>query len=122
VSPVVLLAATVLAVGIVLIFVALAGSRGSVVTGRLERYVTSGQEQPEAEAAAQGWAQSLAANPALLAINRRLERQDFGSQIAADLARADLKLRVSEYLGLWAASTVAVPVLMLVLSPIFSSL
>jgi tight adherence protein B len=121
-NPVVLLAASVLAVGIVLIFVALAGSRGSVVTGRLERYVTSGQEQPEAEAAAQGWAQALAANPALLAINRSLEKQDFGSQIAADLARADLKLRVSEYLALWAASTVGVPVLMLLLSRIFSSL
>jgi tight adherence protein B len=122
VNPVVLVAATVLAVGIVLIFVALAGTRGSAVTGRLERYVSSGQEQPDAEAAAQGWAQSLAANPALLAINRRLERQDFGSQIAADLARADLKLRVSEYLALWAASTVGVPVLMLLLSRIFSSL
>jgi tight adherence protein B len=121
-NPVVLLAASVLAVGIVLIFVALAGSRGSVVTGRLERYVTSGQEQPEDEAAAQGWAQALAANPALLAINRSLEKQDFGSQIAADLARADLKLRVSEYLALWAASTVGVPVLMLLLSRIFSSL
>jgi tight adherence protein B len=121
-NPVVLLAASVLAVGIVLIFVALAGSRSSAVTGRLERYVTSGQEQAESETAAQGWAQALAANPALLAINRSLERQDFGSQIAADLARADLKLRVSEYLAIWAASTVGVPVLMLLLSRIFSSL
>jgi tight adherence protein B len=121
-NPVVLLAAAILAVGIVLIFVAIAGSRSSVVTGRLARYVSSGQEQPDAEAAAEGWAQSLAANPALLAINRSLERRDFGSQIAADLARADLKLRVSEYLALWAASTVGVPVLMLLLSTIFPSL
>jgi tight adherence protein B len=121
-DSVVLAAATGLAVGIILIFVALAGSRGSGVTGRLERYVSSGQEQPELQPNEQSWAQTLAANPALLAINRSLERQDFGSQIAADLARADLKLRVSEYLALWGASTVAVPVLMVVLSPVFSSL
>ena len=119
---VVLALATGLAIGIILIFVALAGSRGSGVTDRLQRYVSSGQEQADAQGDAPSWAQTLAANPALLAINRSLERQDFGSQIAADLARADLKLRVSEYLALWGASTVGVPVLMVVLSPVFPSL
>ena len=119
---VVLLAATVAAVGIVLIFVALASSRSSVVTSRLERYVSSGQEQDAGDPEARSWAQTLAANPALLAINRSLERQDFGSQIAADLARADLKLRVSEYIALWAASTVGVPVLMLALSAVLTNL
>ena len=121
-SPVVLVAAVGLAFGIILIFVALATSSGSVVTSRLERYVSSGQEHAKPEGDAQSWAQALSANPALLAINRRLERQDFGSQIASDLARADLKLRVSEYLGLWAATTVGVPVLMLLLSPILPTL
>ena len=118
---VVLLAAIVAAAGIVLIFVALASSRSSAATSRLERYVTSGQEGAE-ESETRSWAEVLAANPALLAINRSLERQDFGSQIAADLARADLKLRVSEYIALWIGSTVGVPVLLLVLSPFISTL
>ena len=119
---VVLVAATGVAVGIALIFLALATSRGSVVTSRLERYVASGQERPEADTEERSWAAVLAANPALLAINRSLEGRDFGSQIAADLARADLKLRVSEYIALWAASTVGVPVLMLALSAVLPSL
>jgi tight adherence protein B len=122
VNPVLLIAAVGAAFGIILIFLALAGSSGSVVTTRLERYVTSGQEQAEDKAEGRTWAETLSANPALLAINRNLERRDFGSQIATDLARADLKLRVSEYLAIWAASTVGVPVLMLLLSPIFHSL
>ena len=117
-----LLAAALGAVGILLIFVALAGRSGSVVTARLERYVTSGQEQAQDTAEGRTWAEALAANPALVAINRNLERQDFGTQLATDLARADLKLRVSEYLAIWAAATVGVPVLMLVLSPIFKTL
>jgi len=121
VDNVVLLAATGLAVGIVLIFVAIASSRRSVVTTRLERYVASGQESAE-DSETRSWAEVLAANPALLAINRSLEGRDFGSQIAADLARADLKLRVSEYIALWIGSTVGVPVLFVVLSPVLSSL
>ena len=119
---VVLLAATVAALGIVLIFVALAGSRSSAVTSRLERYVSSGEEKDAADPDSRSWAETLAANPALLAINRSLETRDFGSQIAADLARADLKLRVSEYIALWAASTVGVPALMLAISPLLSNL
>jgi tight adherence protein B len=122
VNPVVLVAAAAAAVGIILIFIAFATRSGSVVTSRLERYVTSGQEQAQETADGRSWAQTLAANPALLAINRSLERQDFGSQLATDLARADLRLRVSEYLALWAATTVGVPVLMLALSPIFKTL
>ena len=117
-----LIAAVGLALGIILIFAALANASGSVVTSRLERYVSSGQEQAKSEPDSQSWAQTLAANPALLAINSRLERQDFGSQIASDLARADLKLRVSEYIAIWGATTVGVPVLMIVLSPILPTL
>jgi tight adherence protein B len=122
VDPVVLVAGAGLALGILLVFVAIASSRGSAVTSRLERYVSSGQEQGQTQAEGRSWAEVLAANPALLAINRNLERQDFGSQISADLARADLKLRVSEYLALWGASIVGVPVIMLLLSPIFPTL
>lgn len=121
-DPVVLLAATILAGGILLVFVALAGGSDSEVTSRLERYVSSGEGPAEEDAERPSWARILAANPALLAINRGLERRDFGAQLAADLARADLRLRVSEYLALWGVSTVAVPLAMLLASPFLPSL
>jgi tight adherence protein B len=121
-NPVVLVAAAGLALGIVLIFVAMASSSGTAVTERLQRYVQSGQQQEEGEGDQRTWAQTLAANPALTAINRSLERQDFGTQIAADLARADLRLRVGEYLALWGASIVGVPLVMILLSPILTTL
>jgi tight adherence protein B len=122
VTPVVLVAALAAALGIILIFVAIATQSGSVVTTRLERYVTSGQAEAQDTAEGRTWAQALAANPALLSINKSLEQQDFGNKLATDLARADLRLRVTEYLAIWAASTVAVPVLMFILSPIFPTL
>jgi tight adherence protein B len=122
VTPVVLVAALAAALGIILIFVYIATQSGSVVTTRLERYVTSGQAEAQDTAEGRTWAQALAANPALLSINRSLEQQDFGNKLATDLARADLRLRVTEYLAIWAGSTVAVPVLMFLLSPIFPTL
>jgi tight adherence protein B len=121
-DPVILLAATGLAIGILLVFFALARGSESQVTSRLERYVSSGEGREEEDPERPSWARILAANPALLALNRGLERQDFGAQIAADMARADLRLRVSEYLALWGASIVGVPLVMLLLSPLLPSL
>lgn len=122
-DSVALVAAAGLGLGIFLVFAALATSSSSPVTARLEKYVGSGSEEAKAEEGEKvSWARILAANPALLAINRSLERQDFGSNLARELARADLKLRVGEFLALWGASIVGVPVLLTVLSAVVPTL
>jgi tight adherence protein B len=45
-----------------------------------------------------------------------VEQRDFGANLAREIARADLKLKVSEYLMIWAGTTVGVPIVMLLLS------
>jgi tight adherence protein B len=41
-----------------------------------------------------------------------VEGRDFGANLARDLARADLKLKVSEYLFIWVGAVVGIPVFM----------
>jgi tight adherence protein B len=58
----------------------------------------------------------IAQSQALANLNKVVEGRDFGANIARDLARADLKLKPSEYLMIWGASIVGVPVLMFIFS------
>jgi tight adherence protein B len=51
-----------------------------------------------------------------------VEQRDFGANLAREIARADLQLKVSEYLMLWAGVTVAVPLVMLALSLVLPGL
>jgi Flp pilus assembly protein TadB len=45
----------------------------------------------------------------MASLNRVVEQRDFGANLAREIARADLKLKPSEFLGIWAASTVGLP-------------
>ena len=45
----------------------------------------------------------------LAQLNKVVEQRDFGANLARDIARADLKLKVSEFLAIWAASIVGIP-------------
>jgi tight adherence protein B len=95
--------------------VATSGS-GSGISTRLERYA-SGKEESTKEGTGQGGLADLLAQSAALAnLNKVVEQRDFGANLSRELARADLRLKVSEYLGIWAGVTVGVPLLMLVLS------
>ena len=38
---------------------------------------------------------------ALANLNRVVEQRDFGANLARDIARADLKLKISEYFMIW---------------------
>ena len=49
-------------------------------------------------------------------LNRVVERRDFGANLAREIARADLKIKVSEYLAIWAGAVVGLPLLFVVLS------
>ncbi len=107
--------AAALAIFLISVGIALSGS-GSGVTARLERYA-SGRREPQPTAGGQGGiAELLAQSQALAQLNKVVEQRHFGANLARELARADLKLKVSEFLVLWAASIVGIPLLFLLFS------
>jgi tight adherence protein B len=111
---------TALAILMIALGVAASGS-GSGVSARLERYTSRGADK-KSDKKPEGLSELLAQSQAMAAINRVVEQRDFGANLSRELARADLKLKVSEYLGIWAGSTVGVPVIFFVLSFVFPSL
>ncbi len=117
-NPMTLAIAGIAAVAIFMIAVGLSMARGSSdVNARLERYASTKPEKPAIAAGANPTlAESLQASAAMAQFNKVVEQRDFGANIAREIARADLRLKVSEYLMIWAATTVGVPILMVVLS------
>jgi tight adherence protein B len=115
----------ILALGILLVFLGLASATGGSTSGigdRLERYA-AGKPDPAAQATATpGLSEVLAQSVAMARLNRFVEQRDFGADLARDIARADLKLKVSEYLVIWGASTVGLPVVFFIVSFVFPPL
>jgi len=116
--------AGVAALAIVLIAIGIATSGGSGISDRLERYASKPQEPKKAAGSGGqgGVAELIAQSEALNSLNRIVERRDFGANLARDIARADLHLKPSEFLMIWGASTVGVPLVMLLLSPVMKTL
>lgn len=106
-NPTIVVAA-VAAIAILLIAVGVASSGGSGVTARLERYAAGRQEKTKPKG--EGLGELLSQSQAMAAINRVVEQRDFGANLSREIARADLKLKVSEYLAFWAGMTVGLPV------------
>ena len=115
-EPITLLVAAGAAVGILLIFVSLAG--GSDVNARLERYAATGATEPTAAAEKRDLSERIAASSALASVNRVIERRDWGSNLARELARADLALKPSEFLAIRAGAMVGLPLAAIVLSSV----
>ena len=108
--------AGVAALAILLIAVGVASSGSSGISDRLERYA-SGRDGSKSATAGQGPISDLIAQSQALAnLNRVVEGRDFGANLARYIARADLKLKPSEFLMLWGASIIGVPVLMFIFS------
>ena len=91
------------------IFVSLAG--GSDVNARLERYAARRQASQGDRAGARTWASASPASAALAIFNRVVERRDWGSNMARELARADLALKPSEFLAIRVGAIVGVPLI-----------
>ena len=119
--PVTLVVAALAAGSIVLIAlgIALSGS-GGVTLERLERYAAGAK--PEAGAGGQGVGELIAKSAALAQLNKVVERRDFGANLLRDLGAADLKLKPSEYLGIWAGTTIGLPVVLFFLGFLVPSL
>jgi tight adherence protein B len=116
VEPMTLAVAGVAAGAIFLIAIGIATSgSGSAVSTRLERYA-SGKDGAAAATGAGGLSEMISSSVALAQLNRVVERRDFGANLAREIARADLKIKVSEYLAIWAGAIVGLPLLFIVLS------
>src|SRR5580765_863243 len=95
--------------------IATSGS-GSAVSTRLERYASGRDGAAAAAAGSGGLSEMISSSVALAQLNRVVERRDFGANLAREIARADLKIKVSEYLAIWAGAIVGLPLLFVVLS------
>jgi len=109
------------AILLIAIGVAMSGN-GSDVNARLARYASTQVEKPEAASGSAGIAQALQSSEALAQLNKVVEQRDFGANLAREIARADLRLKPSEYLVIWAATIVGVPLLMVLLSVLLPTL
>jgi len=114
-EPITIFVAALAAVGVLLIFVSLAG--GSDVNARLERYASATPADQSGEPK-RDLGERISTSAALASFNRVVERRDWGSNLARELARADLALKPSEFLAIRVGAMVGVPLLMIILSPI----
>src|SRR3954467_918490 len=118
-----LVIAGVAALAIILIAVGIATSGGSGISDRLERYAAKPTASSKEGASGKGGvAELIAQSQALNSLNKVVEQRDFGANLARDIARADLKLKPSEFLLIWAGTVIGVPLVMLLLSPLIPTL
>jgi tight adherence protein B len=118
-NPMTLAVAGVAAAAIFLIAVGIATSgSGSGVSARLERYASARESgKATSESSGQGGlAEILEKSVALAQLNKVVEGRDFAANLSREIARADLKLKPSEFLAIWAASIIGVPFLFIVFS------
>jgi tight adherence protein B len=108
-------AVAALAIFLIAIGIATSGS-GSGVSARLERYASAKQTGKPEGTGQGGIADLLAQSVALAQLNKVVEQRDFGANLARDIARADLRLKPSEFLAIWAASIIGIPLIMLAFS------
>ena len=115
-DPMTLAVAGVAAAAIFLIAIGIATSgSGSGVSARLERYA-AGREGKTVAAGSGGLSELIQQSVALAQLNRVVEGRDFGANLARDIARADLRLKPSEFLAIWGAAIVGLPLIFVVLS------
>jgi tight adherence protein B len=93
--------------------ISMSGS-GGVTLERLERYA-AGQKQDGGKEGGGGVGELIQRSAALAQINKVVEKRDFGANLLRDLGAADLKLKPSEFLGIWAGVAFGVPIVMFLL-------
>lgn len=113
-----IIVAAVAAVGVLLVFISLAGGSGGV-NARLERYASSESER-SSTAEKMDLGERISSSAAMANFNRVIERRDWGSNMARELARADLTLKPTEFLAIRAAALLGLPLVFIALSPLVS--
>jgi tight adherence protein B len=64
----------------------------------------------------------IQSSAAMARVNKVVEQRDFGANHARDIARADLRLKPSEFLLIWAGSVLGIPLLMVLFSAVLPAL
>jgi len=106
---------------VLLIIVGLTASGGSGISARLDRYASG--RRPDAEKQGSGSiSDAISSSVALASLNKVVENRDFGANLARDLARADLRLKTSEFLAIWGVSIIGLPLICLALSDFLPTL
>jgi tight adherence protein B len=113
--PLTIAVAAVAALAILLIAIGFASASGSGVGERLERYASGRAETGKTEGAT-SLGDMISKSAAIAQLNKVVDQRDFAANISRDLARADLKLKVSEYLFVWLGAIVGIPVFMFIAS------
>ncbi|HYN69574.1 MAG TPA: type II secretion system F family protein [Candidatus Eisenbacteria bacterium] len=120
-NPTSLIVATFAALSIVLIALGVAlASRGGTSVERLQRYAGGTQAGPTT-GRGESITDLLAQSAVLANLNKAVERRDFGANLLRDLGAADLTLKPSEYLAIWAGSTVGLPFIFFLLGALLPS-
>ena len=101
-----------LAIFLIAVGVAMSGNN-SGISARLERYAAAGTT--DKGSGNQSLGELISQSATLAQLNKAVEQRNFGANLARELARADLRLKVSEYLAIWAATTIGVPILFFLL-------
>ncbi len=101
------LAVLVIAVGISM------SAGGGEVASRLKRYAAAPSD--DGQPGDQG-------SVVVAGLSRVMERQDLGTRLATDLARADLKMKPAEYIILWALAPFAFVAFAFIIGFVFSAL
>jgi tight adherence protein B len=116
-NPILFGLAVAAGLAVLMIAIGIAGSRGSSVAERLQRYAAASQPDEAKKAGTPSLAEMIQNSVALANLNKGLEQRNFGANLARDIARADLRLKVSEFLAIWAASTLGIPLILIALGP-----
>src|SRR6476661_10037701 len=115
--------AGIAALAIILIAFGIASSGSSGISDRLERYASGRGDGGKATTQSQGPITDLIQQSQALAnLNKVVEGRDFGANLAREIARADLRLKPSEFLFIWAGSIIGIPVLMIIFGFFFKAL
>jgi tight adherence protein B len=120
--PVTLIIASFAALSVVLIAFGLAtAGTGGLTLERLERYAASSRAAIPGQKS-DGIAELIQNSAALSVLNKAVEKRDFGANLLRDLGAADLKLKPSEFLAIWAGAIVGLPVLFFLIGFVVPSL
>ena len=120
--PMILIVASVAALSIVLIAFGLAtAGTGGITLERLERYAATGRAAIPGQKS-DGIAELIQQSAALSVLNKAVEKRDFGANLLRDLGAADLKLKPSEFLAIWAGAIVGLPIVLFLVGFVVPSL
>jgi tight adherence protein B len=115
-DPFTLVVAGLAAGSIVMIAVGISlWNSGGATLERLERYAAGAKVAEAGGGGGGGFADLVSRSATLAQLNKVVEKRDFGANLLRDLGAADLKLKPSEFIAIWAASAIGIPVLMMLL-------